>query len=473
GISGVGERSTGLATYGTLTAVKMLRLPTHWPEDPEFGRTILSLAQWKISDTLITLEARDNSAAGARSALKQWRRDWNVPRLVYLCRSDNRLLLDLDSPRHLDLLVEELRHQTADQSIVIQEAMALEEQAWIDGADGRYIAEFVVPLALREPGDWQTQRNGHGFRGSERIPESERLRAPGSEWVFAKLYCREYYHDDLVLEHLLPFAQHLVDSGIAHEWFYVRYKDPDAHIRLRLRSQTQCGVGTIMAEVSRWWQPLLESNICSRVSFDTYEREIERYGGMAGLREAERIFAVDSAATAKVLLLRRRSRTLPGLIPIAVLSVERFLHSLGLPISERMSWFEKYAMPAWHSTGQEYRREKDAILGLLTESSSESEAGDLGELTKILSDRDKQLHGPGSRLRSLSDRQELTNDLGAILRSLVHMHCNRLLGMDGNAEASVLALCFRSAVAMSRGARPKAMPLRSTLRQSDLDLSPC
>ncbi|HEY9871359.1 MAG TPA: hypothetical protein V6D08_19530, partial [Candidatus Obscuribacterales bacterium] len=44
GISGVGERSTGLATYGTLTAVKMLRLPTHWPEDPFSEEQLIEFA---------------------------------------------------------------------------------------------------------------------------------------------------------------------------------------------------------------------------------------------------------------------------------------------------------------------------------------------------------------------------------------------------------------------------------------------
>ena len=56
---------------------------------------------------------------------------------------------------------------------------------------------------------------------------------PGSEWLFAKLYCPRNFEDDVICESMLTFADNATASGLADSWFYVRYSDPDAHIRLR------------------------------------------------------------------------------------------------------------------------------------------------------------------------------------------------------------------------------------------------
>lgn len=41
---------------------------------------------------------------------------------------------------------------------------------------------------------------------------------------------------------------------------------------------------------------LMARGVCQRFAFDTYEREIERFGGPAGTAAAETMFAADSAA---------------------------------------------------------------------------------------------------------------------------------------------------------------------------------
>ena len=42
--------------------------------------------------------------------------------------------------------------------------------------------------------------------------------------------------------------------------------------------------------------PLLDAGLLWRVQLDTYEREMERYGGEAGIGLAERVFHADSYA---------------------------------------------------------------------------------------------------------------------------------------------------------------------------------
>lgn len=64
--------------------------------------------------------------------------------------------------------------------------------------------------------------------------------------------------------------------------------------------------------------------ILTRFAFETYERELERYGGEAGMQHAEELFFRDSRTVTELLQLE--AGRLPGLdrITVGCLSVETY-----------------------------------------------------------------------------------------------------------------------------------------------------
>src|SRR5690606_10981592 len=88
--------------------------------------------------------------------------------------------------------------------------------------------------------------------------------------------------------------------GLVREWHFVRYTDPYPHLRLRLQVDDE-----VYDEVSRvvaaTAQSLVAQGFVWRVQFDTYEREIERYGGAEGILLCERLFSFDSNAALEVV----------------------------------------------------------------------------------------------------------------------------------------------------------------------------
>src|SRR5262249_42429974 len=87
----------------------------------------------------------------------------------------------------------------------------------------------------------------------------------------------------------------------ADGWFFVRYADPDTHLRVRFHGDPERLRSRVQPALERAVAPLLDDGRLWRVQLDTYEREVERYGGPEGVAIAERIFQADSEAVLGLL----------------------------------------------------------------------------------------------------------------------------------------------------------------------------
>src|SRR6185436_2264047 len=58
---------------------------------------------------------------------------------------------------------------------------------------------------------------------------------PGDSWLYVKLYTGTATADTLLRDYLAPVVEKAIDSGLASRWFFIRYGDPDWHVRLRFR----------------------------------------------------------------------------------------------------------------------------------------------------------------------------------------------------------------------------------------------
>tara|TARA_R100000789_G_scaffold100433_1_gene110619 strand:- start:1972 stop:2247 length:276 start_codon:yes stop_codon:yes gene_type:complete len=59
--------------------------------------------------------------------------------------------------------------------------------------------------------------------------------ALGSEWLFYKIYVGPKTGDALLTQAVKPLVYKLVSDSLVEKWFFIRYTDPNFHIRLRLR----------------------------------------------------------------------------------------------------------------------------------------------------------------------------------------------------------------------------------------------
>ncbi|MFK4085807.1 lantibiotic dehydratase [Kribbella sp. NPDC020789] len=359
------------------------------------GRLVLSPAMWRVEPADLT-------------DFTGWRKRWQPPRYVYLAVSDNRLLLDLDNPSHVDQLRSQVREQA-----VLHEALPAPGDAWVSGPDGSYLSELVVPLVLDKPAARTTRRAPVRRTGTVR-----RLYPPGSDWLYAKLYHVPAYEDDLI-------AQALGDFG-AESWFFMRYVDPDPHLRVRWYRQPD------VQQVLRWGAELVEAGYCKRFALDTYDQEVERYGGPAGMALAEQLFHADSELVTQLLQQRRNL----DMSLLGVYTVDALLAALGYDVTEREALC-RLGVPDRKATADEYRKEQNALRAVLGD--PEWLPAAVRPAMALWSER---IGGIAPQLTDL--------DKDTLAQSYVHMHCNRLLGCGHPPEQRVRGLLVRTRESLAR-----------------------
>jgi thiopeptide-type bacteriocin biosynthesis protein len=407
------------------------------------GRVVLSLAQWRIDTATRTDDLPDESSAAFRKALVAWRERWQVPRYVYLSFGDNRLLLDLEDDAQGEALREEVRRLQAGTFIVLQEALPAPDHAWAVGPGGHFVTELMVPLVLKEAVP-QTPAEAPRLNAAVRSVATEvRLRPPGSDWLFAKLYYPRTFEEDLIAGPMRTFCAFVCAAGLAEEWFFIRYADPDLHLRLRFRGPPDRLVGHLLPQFCSWAADLMRDGLCLRFCFDTYDREVERYGGEVGAATAEALFAADSCAVTELVYLSQQRLLEMDRATLAVLSIDDLLASLGLIESDRLRWY-KAQVTLRHESGPEYRQRKQTLRSLLGDPARLlAEPG--GEaVARALAARRQALIPVTQRLHALTERGELGQPMSTLYQSFVHLHCNRLLASDWALEQRLMGLLLRT-----------------------------
>lgn len=281
-------RSAACAPFSWGAASRLPFLPR-----VRYRRTILSPARWILTAT--DLPGRTAPWPEWVASLAAWRRRFRVPDAVYLGEDDRRIRLDLDEPAHLHMLRSDLdrtKHAT------VREAPQDSAFGWFAGR----AHEIVVPLAAttrpgRSPGPqraWPARTIG---------PEHGHL--PGSsEWLYVKLYGHPDRHTTILTTHLPGL---LSSGGSRPEWWFIRYQDPEPHLRLRIRLHGAGAFGETAQRVGAWAAGLRRLGLIGQVQLDTYYPETGRFGSGAAMAAAESVFAADSAAAIAQLTYTGRS----------------------------------------------------------------------------------------------------------------------------------------------------------------------
>ncbi len=101
---------------------------------------------------------------------------------------------------------------------------------------------------------------------------------PGDQWLYYKLYCGARTADSILAEIIRPLMAHLLQENYISHWFFIRYNDPEFHLRIRVYLKDTSHVGKVVLEMNTALQYHVENEMIYKVQTATYQREIERYG---------------------------------------------------------------------------------------------------------------------------------------------------------------------------------------------------
>lgn len=393
-----------------------------------YGNCILALQTWNLTRKQL-VKLGGLSANDAFRQMQEWRSQMSWPRFIELVDGDNCLPVDLDNPLSIDVFVDEVAGRW---HVAVREI--LETEHFVSGPDGGYTNEVVLPFTatVKMPPEEAPAASSTGIHR----PKYE----PGSEWIYIKLYLGTLTADRVLRDYIQPVVTELVNTGDLERWFFIRYSDPDYHLRLRFKLHSADEVGSALATIRRTLRKLWDSGLVSKTDLSTYEPEVDRYGGPSALDSAETIFRYDSDCVLELLgreeLLEPEHRAL-----ISIESANGLWSALGHDTEARRRAYESAAAAmrpnatndkGWKIALDRKYRDVKPMLDKLFHASADSYA------TKAFATRDRHIQAAIARLRALAERGELTRPLESIWRSHVHMAINRLAVSSNTAQEAVI-----------------------------------
>jgi class I lanthipeptide synthase len=396
------------------------------------GRLILRRARWKLSGQEI--QALFTGAAPARfAAAQRLRTERRMPRYVLLADSDNELLVDFDNVLSVEAWLDILENRN---EAVLFELFPGPDQLCAHGPEGRFVHELVVPFVRsREVASAPTARVASS--AARPVPTSaiQRSFLPGSEWLYAKLYLGTSTADAVLRDVIGPITREVQASGAVDSWFFIRYADPNWHLRVRFHGSPQRLLAEAVPALEAAVAPLLQDGRLWRMQLDTYDREIERYGGPAGILLAERLFHADSEAVLAIVDLFEGDAAADARWRLAICGIDLLLADLGLDATGkraimgqmREAFFREFgaSKPLRVQLDQKQRAERRALEALLDP--TRDGASDLAAGLAILKHRSERNSPLTAQLWRLEQARRLTAPLTQIAPSLIHMHVNRLI----------------------------------------------
>lgn len=254
-----------------------------------------------------------------------------------------------------------------------------------------------------------------------------------------KLYGPPDVADRVLVDHVGPAIRVLYADGLLTGWFYIRYSDPDAHLRLRCRGTPAELFGKVLPALHDAMAHPLNTGLLYRIAVDTYEREVERYGGLDGVRLMEQFSEADSNASL-ALLAQPPSR------------IER--HSLAVASLASLYADADLSLKARHACSAHLRSiwmpPGDHVAEILRKEKSRNDSRVTGEIAALFADgaaepwiltlREKaRITRPLlQRWRDLDAENALGRPYLDIICSLAHMSVNRLLERGGNLDEVVI-----------------------------------
>ncbi len=381
------------------------------------GRLVLARARWRLSAAEISRVTGADPVGGWAALI----RERGLPTELLIADGDNRLYVDTASPALTAAAAKVLRGRT---DAIIEEVLPT---GVATGPQGRFAHELIVPFI----------RRGEPAPAPEfRIPPiARRTFAPGSQWLYLKVYSGTASADRLLTDTVGPVAKQLRQSGVVDDWFFLRFADPEPHLRLRLQGDPAALRDHALPALTDALAPQLGDGTVWKLATDTYHREIERYGGDAGIELAERIHAADSEAVLHVLsvLDLYGEGAAEARWKLCLYATDRLLADAGLDLRGRRNWAKSGAAgyrPEYPNApnldpgiGQRWRRERADVTALLDDTNEHPyEAA-----RQAFRQRSERLVPLLSDLADRSRRGELTQSYAQLLHSFSHLNAVRLL----------------------------------------------
>lgn len=368
-----------------------------------YNKTILSPARWSLDGSNFVGKSEEQIIKG----FKKWAEDWNLPQFPLFIQGDNQLSINRDHPAFQKKIFNYLKNG---ERVEFTEDLSSQ---WVKGENGNHTSEIVIPFVKNKT---------HINKKTPVIPKpfyptsfEKRWRLPGSEWIYYKFYLGKGGLEKFLIEHLFKFFKTLNVS-----WFFVRYRDPAHHLRLRILINKDLSLSDLLSNLEKALNFWMEAGLIKNIVLTSYEKEIERYGGEHLIESVENLFCTDSLSTIHLIQSYDENKfSFPSFITNS-LSVIYFLKGFHFSNKQIMALLGNRIEDKTGLKG--YREHKSLMNSLISDLDKPSPlAKEHFYLREAHAISQKSKEEFLKKANAISEKR-----LFEIVDSLLHMHCNRL-----------------------------------------------
>jgi thiopeptide-type bacteriocin biosynthesis protein len=252
----------------------------------------------------------------------------------------------------------------------------------------------------------------------------------GSQWIYIKLYAGSKTVENLLLQVIPVIIRDLHKKKSIEKWFFIRYSDPYFHLRIRLLITESKYIGEIINIFYKKLNQWNKNDLLWKIQYDTYGRELERYGGSL-IHEAESVFCADSECILNIIKEISSNENCRWLIALKL--IDSMLSDFNLLLQEKKKLMETWSLALKAEFGfNEYNSKQFNIKfrehKLMIESVLNGTMND-----EFLQKSCIHIKKRSTRLVPIIDninRKLITNKLNinlyTLLESYIHMMLNRL-----------------------------------------------
>jgi thiopeptide-type bacteriocin biosynthesis protein len=227
----------------------------------------------------------------------------------------------------------------------------------------------------------------------------------------------------------------LRSRAITDGWFFIRYWDPKAHLRVRFHGAPERLRNEAWPALQQSVNAQMHSGEIHAIRLDTYFQEVNRYGGPHAIAWAERFFEADSNMVIALLALEAdgvadlRERA-------AVLATDALMRDFELDEGARETLAARigaalmaekiFAPNADKALGERFRALRGGLNALFADTPAQTESWEAAA-RQIIARRSAVAIQYRDTCRRVEREGVLTTSISDIIGSLIHMQINRLM----------------------------------------------
>ena len=415
-------------------------------------KVILQRATWRLdySDLAPLIASTPNSLS---VQIEQFREVWNLPQFFCLVEGDNELLVDAKELFTVQTFLSSVKGM---KTIVLKEFL-FDENVRVEDLLGNKFSHQLVASVFHKT--IKPKRNEfNSYKEVEEAKDIVHKFPPGSEWLYYKLYCGFRSADNILLQVIKPIKEELFREGLIDKWFFVRYGDPEWHLRVRFHIKDIARSGTAINLIQSHLAKFENAGTIWKTQLVTYQREVGRYGGNI-IELVESLFYDDSENILSIIEKTFEANQEEHRWMASFLLIDDWMNHLAFPVEEKIKvmeyskdkFFQEFNLKKQHKIDldKKFRIFRKEIMRILEDRESSCQFSEL-----IGYQRSSEFHENISKIVEMDQLKALEAPLQNLANSFIHMSLNRLIPANQRLhELSTyyyMYRYYRSKVAMAR-----------------------